>query len=65
MRTVLRIVNMPARLMSVPKPVALRYLDKDDQGNTRICVRTTHGKPQEETFPASLQRPQVSASNQA
>ncbi len=56
MRAILRIVNMPARLTSVPKPVALRYLDKDDQGHTRICVRTTHRKAQDEAAPAMLQR---------
>jgi len=56
MRTVLRIVNLPVRLTSVPKPVALRYLDKDDMGNTRICVRTTQRKQLDETAPASLPR---------
>lgn len=36
MRSTLRMVCMPNRLDSVPKPVALRYLDKDAQGHTRI-----------------------------
>ena len=31
---------MPNRLDSVPKPVALRYLDKDAQGHIRIRART-------------------------
>ena len=40
MRSILRIVHMPNRLDSVPKPVALRYLDKDAQGHIRIRART-------------------------
>ena len=56
MRTVLRIVNLPKRLTSVHQPVDLRYLDKDDQGHTRICVRTAHRKTQDETVPSPSQR---------
>jgi len=61
MRPVTRIVRMPERPYLAPKPVGLRYLDKDDQGHTRICVRTTYRKTQEDTPPALLQR--ATASN--
>jgi len=60
MKTILRIVNMPARMTSVPKPVALRYVDKDDQGHARICLRTTHCKPQDESVMAVPQRSTLS-----
>ena len=40
----LRIVNAPVRLVSVPKPIALRYLAKDEKGFTHICQRT-YAKP--------------------
>ena len=36
----LRIVKAPARLVSVPQPIALRYLAKDDKGLAHICERT-------------------------
>jgi hypothetical protein len=36
----LRKVMAPARLVSTPRPIALRYLSKDCQGNTHICIRT-------------------------
>jgi hypothetical protein len=30
----------PARLVSVPRPIALRYLTKDDKGLAHICERS-------------------------
>ena len=35
----LRKVMAPARLVSVPQPIALRYLAKDDKGLAHICER--------------------------
>lgn len=35
----LRNVMAPARLLTVPQPIALRYLAKDDKGLVRICER--------------------------
>ena len=35
----LRKVMAPARLVSVPRPIALRYLAKDDKGLAHICER--------------------------
>jgi hypothetical protein len=36
----LRKVMAPARLVSTPRPIALRYVSKDGQGNTHICIRS-------------------------
>ena len=36
----LRIVKAQARLVSVPQPIALRYLAKDDKGHAHILERT-------------------------
>ncbi len=36
----LRKVMAPARLVSIPRPIALRYLTKDDKGLAHICERS-------------------------
>jgi hypothetical protein len=50
----LRIVNAPARLVSVPKPIALRYLAKDEKGFTHICQRTCAKPAQFDASPAPV-----------
>lgn len=41
----LRILRSSARLVSVPKPIALRYVVKDEQGHTQIQERTPPAAP--------------------
>ena len=55
----LRNVMAPARLVSVPQPIALRYLAKDDKGLARICERL-NARPvaaEKSTEPAQAQSP--------
>jgi hypothetical protein len=53
----LRIVKAQARLVSVPQPIALRYLAKDDKGHTHICERTGAKPAQSAKTPESAQEP--------
>jgi hypothetical protein len=53
----LRIVKAPARLVSVPQPIALRYLAKDDKGHARICQRTGANLAQADKTPEAAQGP--------
>lgn len=56
MGAVLRNVSLPTRLETAPKPVDLRYLDKDAQGHTRISIGTSQRKAQDELASAPLPR---------
>ena len=55
----LRIVKAQARLVSVPQPIALRYLAKDDKGYAHILERTgAHAaQPAKTAEPAQEQAP--------
>ena len=53
----LRIVKAQARLVSVPQPIALRYLAKDDKGHARICQRTGLKPGQADKTPETAQGP--------
>ena len=53
----LRIVKTPARLVSVPRPIALRYLAKDDNGLAHICERPDAKPVQAEKTPEATQTP--------
>lgn len=55
----LRIVKAQARLVSVPQPIALRYLAKDDKGHAHILERTAAqaAQPAKTAEPAQEQAP--------
>lgn len=53
----LRRVMAPARLVSVPRPIALRYLAKDDKGLAHICERPNLKPVQAEKTAEPLQTP--------
>ena len=48
MNTPVRRLAMPTGLYSVPKPVALRYLEKDENGHSRIGARTSPREREED-----------------
>lgn len=64
MKSTLRRVSMPDRLDAVPKPVALRYVNKDAQGHTRICARMPSQEHREASLPV-LQQGAASSKEQA
>ena len=55
---------MPDRLDAVPKPVALRYVNKDAQGHTRICARMPSQEHREASLPV-LEQGAASSKEQA